>query len=422
MAKRLTEVAHSWEERYHLSDAQALYLHIPFCAHKCLYCDFCSAASHTDNPALERYITVALSELQALEHEGLLDSCATAYIGGGTPSLMGERLIPLIQEVRAYCTGEFTSEANPDFVTPELLQEYRKAGLTRISFGVQSTSDQELHDLGRIHDKRTALQALEWGQEVGLTVSADLMCAIPDQTSKSWQTSLKQVLSTGIEHLSVYPLMIEEGTAFGRRYGVEDYPSWNNPDVQAMRMEEAAKVAGPFGFHRYEVASYAKPGYECAHNKIYWTGLPYLGVGCAASGMVTRKGYARLRRVYPQLPQLENDAFRIRLTNTTKIEDYLRLTQPCDLHFDIEALTARQTLAEDLMLACRMQKPLDPILVSYARDELGDTFDTAVHREQAEGLLNERLKPTHQGWLLGNELFSHMWDLAGDRQTQLISV
>ncbi|MGN0072072.1 MAG: radical SAM family heme chaperone HemW [Atopobiaceae bacterium] len=411
----------SWEERTSSGAASAIYVHIPFCARKCAYCDFASWATRAEDPLMDAYAKAVLEELARYEEAGLADGAETAYIGGGTPSYLGKRLVPIVQKLSSLGVSELTSEANPDSVTERLLFALKDAGLTRISLGVQSTDDHELALLGRIHTADEALAALGCAASSGLAVSADLMCALPDETDEIFAKSVRDVLVQGVCHVSVYPLMIEEGTAFGKRFGTDDVPSWNDPDIQAARMKIAERILCSQGFRRYEVASYAKPGRQCRHNKAYWSGKSYLGIGTGASGMLSRAAYERARTCLPQLPELPRDAYRIRLRNTSTRRAYAE-GELAGLHFSLELLDRRQALAEDLMLAVRMSEPMDQDLVSAAREEIGDGFLSAIGKGQDEGLLGEDLAVTERGWLLGNELFELFWDLAGDAPTRTLAV
>ncbi len=411
----------SWDERTSSEEVGALYLHVPFCVRKCAYCDFASWATREGDEILHRYAQSLGVELSVWQKAGLLHGLRTAYIGGGTPSMLGKDLAGLAARIAALGVQELTAEANPESVTAELLGTLKEAGLTRISIGVQSTDDHELRLLGRIHTAKQALWALREACAAGLDVSADLMCALPDETDESWGRSLADVVAAGVGHISVYPLMIEEGTAFAKRYGRVAEPAWNDSDVQARRMVAAERMLSAQGFSRYEVASYAKPGRACLHNQAYWSGLSYLGLGTGASGMLSRPAYERARSVLPQLPELAPDAYRIRIANAVSRKDYAA-AGPQDLHFTLELLTRRQALAEDLMLAARMSRPLDPSLVAAALAEPSMGAGAALAKAQDEGLLDGRLAVTEKGWLLGNELFGLFWDCAGDAPTKVQKV
>lgn len=403
--------------------AKALYLHIPFCARKCAYCDFASAATRADDPLVGAYVRALEAQLSEAADLGLLEGCETAYVGGGTPSLLGgEKLGGLVSAVRAAApgVGELTCEANPDSLSDEELGAVREAGATRLSIGVQSFDDAELAELGRLHDARTARERVAAAVATGLAVSCDLMCATPCQTDASWARTLEGALALGAGHVSVYPLQIEEGTAFGRRWGDAE-PAFNDPDVQAARMEQAQALLEGRGFERYEVASYARPGQRCRHNIAYWTGAPYLGLGTKASSMLDLEQYLRLCDAAPQLPEPPADAVRARLTVETGPRALAADPRLSALSLSLEFLTASQAAAEDLMLGARLTDGLAPALVSRARAFLGPSLDDTLADLLARGLLAEqgdRLAPTERGWLLGNELYGALWGLAPGEVTE----
>lgn len=271
--------------------AGALYVHVPFCRSKCAYCDFSSWATRAGDPLMGAYVASAARMVHQAESLGLLEGCRTGYLGGGTPTYLGaDALRLLVAAMATHCPHELSVEANPDSLAPDVLDALAVAGATRVSVGVQSTNAAELQALGRVHGPAQALDALSRAVAAGLDVSCDLMCATPLQTEDSWEKSLADVLSCGVGHVSVYPLQIEDGTALGRRYADED-PAFNAEDVQAARMEAAERALGAAGLARYEVASYARPGKACAHNQAYWTGVPYLGIGTGASGMLGAPDY-----------------------------------------------------------------------------------------------------------------------------------
>ena len=401
----------NWRDRYVSSSVAGLYLHIPYCRKKCAYCDFASYPT-ADATLPTAYVKAISEQVKQADALGLFETLQTAYVGGGTPTTAGESLVPLVTDVAHLAPlDELTVEANPESLVPGSELRLADAGVTRISLGVQSVHDAELKGLGRIHTASEALRALESCVKADLRVSADLMCAIPLQTSQSWKESLERVADTGIGHLSVYPLQIEDGTSFARAVdaGELEVPG---DDVQAERMEEAEAVLLDFGLTRYEVASYSVPGDESLHNRLYWTGEPYLGLGHAASSMLTREAYTRLKTGALQLPELTKDAFRARLRCTTSPEEIIASPELATQTFDVEFLTEREAVAEDLMLASRLVEGINPLLVRYAREIIGeDTVDDCLDGLVRDAFLTKRYSPTPKGWLLGNELFGRLWDL-----------
>ncbi len=406
-----------WVARLHQAGAHALYLHVPFCAQRCAYCDFSSWATGQGDPLMDAYVDALSVELDELAHLGLLDHCETAYVGGGTPSLLGGGLIRLVERVRSAAPqlAELTCEANPDSLSDELLPILPAAGCTRLSIGVQSLDDDELRLLGRIHGAAQAAERLGAAVASGLDVSCDLMCAIEGQTDESWARSVEGACAQGVCHVSVYPLQIEEGTPLARRLD-GDEPAWNAPEVQARRMELASRLLQEAGMERYEVASHALPGHACRHNEAYWTARPYLGLGTSASGMLTREGYERLRTVAPQLPELGEDVRRVRLTCTDGPRAIAETPSFAARHFDLELLDECQAAAEDLMLAMRLTAGATSGLLAHARAVLGEErLDAARLWCERRGLARadgNSWVPTKDGWLLGNELYGRLWGLA----------
>ncbi len=408
----------SWYERLHSTSVQALYLHVPFCARKCSYCDFTSWATRRDDAVLGRYVDTLCVQLDEAHELGLLTDCRTAYVGGGTPTLLGPQLLgTLINKVRAVTPSlaELTVEANPDSLSDEVIAALVHAGTTRLSIGVQSLNDEELKALGRLHDARTACERVRAAVASGLDVSLDLMCATPAQTAISWKTTLEKALDLGVGHVSVYPLQIEEGTPLEQALD-DDEPAWNDPSVQAERMEQAEEALCRAGMERYEVASYARSGKSCLHNQAYWTGRPYLGLGTGASSLLTREAYEALRSSWTALPAPENDTMRIRLTVTSGPNEMAADVRLSALHAEVEFLNESQATAEDLMLGMRLSRGIGPGLLERAYLSIGTTrVDEALATCEKRGLIarkNDRFVPTHDGWLLGNELYGLLWDLA----------
>lgn len=406
----------------------ALYVHVPFCAQKCRYCDFDSrsVAPFDLDAALDAYFEQLYARLDSFGDAGVLAQVRTVYIGGGTPSLAGERLVKLARRISMWCKPvEFTCEANPESLTVELATALAEAGVTRISLGVQTLDNTELAAIGRIHDANRALAAIATVKEVGLDVSCDLMCGLPGQTAASWRSTLDGVLAAAPHHVSIYPLTLEEGTPL-YRMACRDESLEPDEDFQASCMDAARERLGAAGYHPYEVASYALDGHECAHNIAYWTGRGYLGLGRSAAGMLDDEDFDRLAGLFPGVAP-RGDFHRVRLVQR---DDAATM-------FDAEYLSRREAAAEDLMLACRMTRGDDSdLLVRASRvipaDELAAACDRALelglatwvpeHGDTHAGPIASvdviagrtcaRLAPTHLGWLDGNVLFELFWGLA----------
>lgn len=406
---------------------RALYVHVPFCHAKCAYCDFdsCGLTGERLARAAGAYLAQLESRIDAFGACGALEDVETAYIGGGTPTVLGEGLAALVAHIRRWCApSELTCEANPESFDEALAQRLAAAGATRISLGVQSLDDDELGRIGRLHSACGALAALERARRHGFTVSCDLMCGLPGQTGASWRATLARTVEARPDHVSVYPLTLEEGTPLARR-AERDPRLVPDEDFQASCMETSASVLAGAGYARYEVASYALPGRRCRHNCMYWTGAGYLGIGRSAAGMLDGATYLRLRRLFPGG---EGDA----PARSVDPHDRVRLVQLDDAaaRFDIELLHEREALAEDLMLGMRMTDGVDRALIARAAACMGDgAVDGALRDVCAAGLAawtdapdgaaswrehapGARLVPTERGWLLGNELYARFWDLA----------
>ena len=406
----------------------ALYVHVPFCAQKCRYCDFDSRsfASCDLDAALDSYFEQLYARLDAFGKAGALDQIRTVYVGGGTPSLAGERLVELARRIRAWCAPvEFTCEANPESLTAEFAAALAKAGVTRVSLGVQTLDNTELTAIGRIHDADRALAAIATVKDAGLDVSCDLMCGLPGQTAASWKRTLEGVLAAAPHHVSVYPLTLEEGTPL-YRMACRDESLEPDEDFQAACMDTARERLSAAGYHPYEVASYALDGHECVHNIAYWTGQGYLGLGRSAAGMLDAEDFDRLAGLFPGVSS-RGDAHRVRLVQR----------DDAATAFEAEYLSQREAAAEDLMLACRMTRGVGPdLLVRAARviptGELAASCDRALElglatwvpdgvegyagriasKDVIAGRACARLAPTHLGWLDGNVLFELFWGLA----------
>lgn len=405
---------------------EALYLHIPFCQSKCAYCDFDSVAACSLDDARTAqacYLDRLTNRVDAFGTAGLLDGVRTVYIGGGTPSLLGMRLVELVRSVMQWCAPEeFTCEANPESFTSSLALQLARAGVTRISLGVQSLQEEELKAVGRIHSATQALDAICYAKDAGLDVSCDLMCGLPLQTQDSWAKSVAGLIEAGPCHVSIYPLTVEDGTPLALKVdsGRLVLP---DEDEQADEMELARRFLVEAGFAPYEVASYALPGHACRHNIAYWTGIEYLGLGRSAASMLSRDTFRMSSSLFSDL-EPRDGAARIRVLQTDDAASA----------FEIEQLDIREAMAEDLMLACRMTRGIPQELLLRASAVFGkqivaDTCARAIelglatwgapdgenYVDASSGgvdLFPGALAPTQQGWLEGNELFGLFWNLA----------
>ncbi|EOC0207599.1 radical SAM family heme chaperone HemW [Cronobacter dublinensis] len=265
----------------------SLYIHIPWCVQKCPYCDFNSHALKGEVPH-DDYVQHLLSDLDNDAAWAQGREVKTIFIGGGTPSLLsGPAMQTLLDGVRARLTlaanAEITMEANPGTVEADRFVEYQRAGVNRISIGVQSFSEPKLTRLGRIHGPEEAKRAARLASGLGLrSFNLDLMHGLPDQSLEEALDDLRQAIALNPPHLSWYQLTIEPNTLFGSRPPVlpDDDALW---DI----FEQGHQLLSAAGYQQYETSAYAKPGYQCQHNLNYWRFGDYLGIGCGAHGKVT---------------------------------------------------------------------------------------------------------------------------------------
>lgn len=265
----------------------SLYLHIPFCVRKCLYCDFLSGPQSED--VQEQYVEALCREIQETSPEYREEQVVSVFIGGGTPSVLQPEQTIRIMETLKHCfaltdTCEISMEMNPGTVTPEKMKAYRACGINRISIGLQSANDRELKALGRIHTYADFLKAYEMAVEAGFTnINVDLMSAIPEQTFESYQETLQKVLALQPQptHISAYSLIVEEGTPF-----YEQELNLPDEDIERRMYEITDDILRKAGYHRYEISNYAKEGKECFHNKVYWQRGNYLGLGIGSASLI----------------------------------------------------------------------------------------------------------------------------------------
>ena len=310
-----------------------IYIHIPFCIRKCDYCDFLSGPSGPEEQA--DYVQALLREIQAVE-EGEGRSVSSIFIGGGTPSVLDERLLgDILREIRNRFKmeedSEITIEVNPGTANIGKLQAYREMGINRLSIGLQSPEDRELKILGRIHNYGQFLETYQEARTVGFdNINIDLMSAVPDQTYEGWVKNLRTVAELEPEHISAYSLIVEEGTPFAaRKLNLPD------EDTEYNMYEATAQILKEYGFEQYEISNYARKGRKCRHNVGYWTRQDYLGFGLGASSLYGKERFA----------------------NTADMKKYLEnSTNPEKIREKEPSLTREDEMAEFMFLGLRMTK------------------------------------------------------------------
>ena len=324
----------------------AIYIHWPFCQAKCPYCDFNSHVAREINQS--RWMRAYLAEIDrcaALTHGRVLTS---VFFGGGTPSLMNPDVVhAVLDRIRLHWPQandlEVTLEANPGSVEAGRFKGYADAGVNRISMGIQALNDEDLQRLGRIHSTQEAMAAFDVARNQFERVSFDLIYARQNQTLESWKVELKQALSMAIDHLSLYQLTIEDGTAFGDRYARGKLKGLPADDVSADMYHLTQDVCEDAGFLTYEVSNHARPGAESRHNRVYWRYGDYIGVGPGAHGRLTLNGTRYATEAW---------------SNPGK---WLDTVDHGLAEKEICALTGEEQASEFLMMGLRLIEGVDPL-------------------------------------------------------------
>ncbi len=264
---------------------RSVYVHAPFCARRCGYCDYAVTVAQTGDVAA--WLAGLAGEVTALEDEGLfvLDSTLdTLYVGGGTPSLLGPEAMAGLGELLSYdrlehADLEWTAEANPESLTPEVAQAWREAGVNRISLGLQTFHEPALAWMGRLHGPAEGVAAVENIRRAGFeNYSVDLIFGLPERLDRPWSDDLDGVLRMEPPHVSLYGLSVEAKTPLGRSVAEGKETPASETRYAEEYLEAAERLTGA-GYEHYEVSSFARPGFQALHNSVYWMGLPYLGLG-----------------------------------------------------------------------------------------------------------------------------------------------
>ena len=369
------------------TDKKGLYVHIPFCVKKCNYCDFCSFSGLPVNTKNSYIDQICLEILSYREKRISID---TIFFGGGTPTLLSvEDLRKITAAIRETFyideNAEFTMEANPGTTTRDALQGFIDCGVNRFSIGLQTIHEKELKKLGRIHTYEDFLRTYTELRDLGITnINVDLMYGIPYQTMDSFEKTLSEVSKLKPEHLSVYGLILEEGTPFFDCK--EDLPI-PKEDTECDMYELACKILEQSGYSHYEISNYAKPGYESRHNKKYWNSQEFIGVGLSAYSYLDGK----------------------RFGNTKDLWKYLSgsgFSEYCDI---IDPETEKYEYA---MLALRLR---EGISLSEFRELFSEDFlsgrEETISRLSSGGYVNinnDRLSLTEKGFYVSNYIITEL--------------
>lgn len=369
-----------------------LYIHIPFCIKKCAYCDFLSWSGDKDQK--EEYVRNLEQEIRSYKTFAADYQVSTVYFGGGTPSILEtgqiERIMgALRQTFRIEKKAEITLEMNPGTARKEKLKVYRQLGINRLSIGIQSVKNENLKLLGRIHTYEDFLESYHMAREAGFdNISGDLISSLPGQTLEEWKEELEILIRTPLEHLSVYQLIIEEGTEFYERYGEHEELL---PDEETSR--EIYLWTGEYlenqGFRQYEISNYARAGKESRHNLRYWERKDYLGLGLGAVSMIRN----------------------MRMSNTRDWEKYRTgCRDPRKIREEVEFLEEPRQIEEFMFLGLRKTRGVSrkEFRRTFGKD-LDLIYEKTLKKYLENGMLQEsgdRIFLSEEGILLSNQIFA----------------
>lgn len=367
-----------------------IYVHIPFCAKKCGYCDFLSFPACREEQ--DSYVRALIEEIRSLPFEAR--KVRSVFIGGGTPSLLKESAIgDILENLRAAYTispdAEITIEANPGTLSRGKLRCYRRYGINRLSLGLQSTDDKELCMLGRIHTFKEFLESYEWAREEGFkNINVDLISALPGQKYESWIKSLETVASLSPEHISAYSLIIEKGTPFEKK--IKELP---DEETEYRMYEDTASVLQCYGYRQYEISNYAKKGFECIHNIGYWKRYDYVGIGLGASSLYRGE----------------------RFSNTCNMAEYLACCRmPDKIRKERTKLSCRDEMEEFMILGLRMAQGISETdFFNQFRVKIGDVYGNILEKYLNTGFMEknkDRWKFTRKGIHVSNRILVDFLD------------
>lgn len=295
-----------------------LYIHIPFCKQKCSYCDFCSYANKES--FIKRYIQCVLKEIIEVGNNNKIDFengkddlflVKTIYIGGGTPSLIDSKyIVQIIEDIKLNFEidekAEITIEVNPGTVTLEKLEDYKRAGINRLSIGLQSTHEHLLKEIGRIHTYLDFLDTFRFAREAGFeNINVDLMIGLPNQTLAEVQDSIEEIVSMEPEHISVYSLILEEGTPLFKK--VEEGLELPDEELERKMYWNVKRILEANGYNHYEISNFAKQGYESKHNLDCWNQKEYIGFGIAAHSYTNGIRYSNIENLEQYIKNYDED-------------------------------------------------------------------------------------------------------------------
>ncbi len=298
----------------------SLYIHIPFCKQKCLYCDFPSYSGKEE--LMNEYIEALSNEIL---QKGKEYRIASIFIGGGTPSYLNDislqKLLGTLNKLNLKGDLEFTVECNPGTLNEKNLNIMKEHNVNRISMGLQSAKNSLLKDIGRIHSYEEFEENYFLARKLGFNnINADLMFGLPNQTIEDWECSLRKVAELELDHISAYSLIIEEGTRFYNLYE-EDKLNLPEEDKERIMYLVTKDILNGYGYHQYEISNYSKKGKECFHNKVYWKCNEYLGLGVSASSFINKKRIKNIDNIEEYIKRINNKESVIEEVHINNIKD-----------------------------------------------------------------------------------------------------
>lgn len=368
--------------------ALGVYIHIPFCVQKCVYCDFLSAPATREKQ--QTYLTALKREIEEEAKHYQDYVIETVFFGGGTPSILeaediAECLSILREKYTMHEDVEITIEMNPGTAFKEKLEGLKKAGVNRLSIGLQSAQNEELKLLGRIHTWEDFLHTYELARKAGFTnINVDLMSALPGQNCETWEDTLKKVLELRPEHISAYSLIIEEGTVLYDR--LEQYPPIPSEEDDRLMYQRTKQLLSEKGYERYEISNYAQKGFESRHNTIYWVRKAYVGFGLGAASMVADR----------------------RWNNTSDMECYLNPEKV--KKEEMHTLSKEECMEECMFLGLRMMKGVSRqcFLDNYGK-RIEDVYGEVIDKWVKEGYLQksgDKIRLTDKGIDVSNVILA----------------
>jgi len=382
----------------------SLYVHIPFCRHRCAYCDFNTYAGQEES--IPAYVDALCREIGFIgENTPEKLTLHTVFFGGGTPSLLKPRqLESVLQAISNHfdlLDLEVTLEANPGTVSRTALRDLRSLGINRLSFGVQSANPAELRMLERAHTYFDVINAVTWARQAGFNnLNLDLIFGLPLQTLDDWSVTVKLILGLIPEHLSLYALTVEHGTPFGR-WAARGLIPLPDPDLAADMYEWAGERLESAGYQQYEISNWSRPDLECQHNLQYWRGLPYLAVGAGAHGYVNGYRYSNVLRIKTYIDRLTDARLpALKFPFTPATVNYHQQTLQDDMS---EFMMTGLRLTREGVSEVTFQKRFGRELEDVFGEEIKDLIRLGLLAKQAQSL-----RLTYRGRLLGNQVFARL--------------